>query len=305
MKKAIGVDIGGTNLRVALVTEDGEVLDRLNAPSSGDVKATLRDSIGKLMDDHVEGIGIGVAGLIERASRRVIVSPNLSSMDGQGFDDLGFDKPVFVENDANAAALGEKWMGSGREFNNFVLLTLGTGIGGGIIHNGQLLDVVAEPGHMSIDLSGQRCLCGNHGCLEQYASARAITAAAAKALEGGAESALSECCNGNIYKCTSEDIFRAAIDGDSLAREVLKDAGRYLGVGIANLINLLGPEAVILSGGLTGAWDIYVAEALREVSRRAFESLVTAVKILPASLGGDAGVIGAAALVFNGQGLAR
>lgn len=298
---AIGVDLGGTNLRVALVSDKGKVLKKIKEPSSGDVPAALKKAVESLMNEDVVGIGIGSAGLIERAEMRIIQSPNLPSLDGFSFKELSFDRPVVVENDANCAALGERWMGAGKEFRSFVLLTLGTGIGGGIVHDGDLLGIPAEVGHMSIDSRGAKCPCGNHGCLELYASARAITGAAHKALEQGEASILRDCCKGNIYKIIPEDIYAAAFEGDNLARGVLKTAGRHLGTGIANLINIMGPDAVILAGGLVGAWDIFIEEAIQEASRRSFRRLFERVRIVPSALGDDAGVLGAAGLILHGK----
>lgn len=299
-KYAIGVDIGGTNLRVALVSEEGRIIEKIKQPSTGDVMSSLRASVERLAREGAAGIGIGVAGILDREDMRVIKSPNLPSINGNSFRDLGLSLPMVVENDANAAALGERWMGAGRDYRNFVLMTLGTGIGGGIIHHGELLGVAAEIGHMSIVADGEKCPCGNYGCLENYASARAIIETAVGALEKGSQSMLRDCCKGNYYKISPEDIYGAAFEGDGLAREVLKDAGRYLGIGIANMINIMSPEAVILTGGLIGAWDIYIKEAIREASRRAFAGLVEGVKILPSALGGeDAGILGAAALILH------
>jgi glucokinase len=210
-----------------------------------------------------------------------------------------FNLPVFLENDANAAALGEKIGGAGRGFTNFVLLSLGFGIGGGIIHKGQLLTLSSELGHMSIKTDAEKCSCGNIGCLENYASARAMTAKAQALLEEGAESILKDCCEGSFYKLTPENIYKAALDGDNISRDILRDAGKHLGVGLANIINILSPEAIILSGGLIGAWNIYVQEAIKEASRRAFRNLFESVKIIPSSLGNDAGIIGSASLVFS------
>lgn len=298
---AIGIDLGGTNVRAALVAEDGSILKRVKEPTTPDVFETLERAVRQVMDDRAKGIGIGCAGLIDRASGRVLVSPNIHTLDGRGFEGLGGGLPVILENDASAAALGERWLGAGRQYGNFVLLTLGTGIGGGIIHNGRLLNVSAEVGHMSIEQGGAKCPCGNYGCLESYASARAITSAITKAIESGAESMLKDSLKTNIYKLTPEDIYAAALDGDNLSREALKEAGRYLGVGIANIVNLLSPEAVILGGGLAAMWDIYINEAIRETSRRAFPSLFEATSIVAASMGDDAGVLGAAYLVLNGE----
>lgn len=300
-KYAIGIDLGGTNLRVALVSEDGEIARKIKKPSSEPVLDAILAAIAEIQQPEIAGIGLGVAGLIDRRRGRVYISPNLHAIEGV---DLvreirsRFNVPVLIENDANVAALGEKTAGAGKGFDNFVLLTLGTGIGGGIIHKGKLLDVSAEIGHMSINADAEKCPCGNIGCLETYASARAMITKAVIMLEKETESILKECCKGSIYKITPEDIYKAALEGDALSREILKDAGRFLGVGIANIINIMSPEAIILAGGLIGAWNIYVQEAIKEASRRAFKELFDAVKIIPSSLGDDAGIVGAASLVF-------
>jgi glucokinase len=302
-KYAIGIDLGGTNLRVALVSSEGKISRKIKKPSSEQVIDALIDSIDEIRHDiHVAGIGIGVAGLVDRAHGRVFISPNLRAVENTditGELKKKFGVPVFIENDANAAALGEKLAGAGREFEDFVLFTLGTGIGGGIIHKGQLLEISSELGHMSINSEAEKCPCGNIGCLENYASARAMVAKAISMLEKGTESLLTECCKGSIYKVTPEDIYRAALDGDTLSREVLREAGKYLGVGLANIINIMSPQAIILTGGLIGAWNIYVQEAIKEASRRAFKNLFDSVKILPSTLGDDSGIIGAASLVFT------
>jgi len=301
-KYAIGIDLGGTNLRVALVSEDGEIARKIKKPSSEPVLDAILSAVHEIKQTDIVGIGLGVAGVIDRKQGRIFLSPNLHAIEGI---DLvreiqnRFSVSVMIENDANVAALGEKIAGAGRGFDNFVLLTLGTGIGGGIIHKGELLDVSAEIGHMSINADAEKCPCGNIGCLETYASARAMIARAVSMLEKENESILKECCRGSIYKITPEDIYRAALEGDALSREILKDAGRFLGVGIANIINIMSPEAIILTGGLVGAWNIYVQEAIKEASRRAFKELFDAVKIIPSSLGDDAGIIGAASLVFT------
>lgn len=298
---AIGIDLGGTNLRVALVSEEGEIVRKIKKSSAEEIFTSLLESIEAVRTSEVVGIGLGVAGIIDRKHGRVFSSPNLHSVEGIDLiEDLQrkFHLPVFLENDANAAALGEKVSGAGKNFQSFVLLTLGTGIGGGIIYKGELLDASAEFGHMSINAEAEKCPCGNTGCLENYASARTMISRAIAALEKGTESILKECCKGSIYKITPEDIYNAALDGDTLSREILRDAGRALGVGLASIINILSPEAIILAGGLVGAWNIFVQEAIREASRRAFRDLSDTVKIIPSSLGDEAGVVGAASLVF-------
>jgi len=301
-KHIIGIDIGGTNLRAALISGNGKVIRKIKEPSRVNVLESLQNAVESLFSDNVAGIGIGVAGLVDKKEGVVLCSPNLHAVEGVRFkDSLGkkFSVPVLIENDANAAAFGEKWVGAGREFDSFVLLTLGTGIGSGIIYKGTLADCAAEIGHMSINADGKRCPCGNSGCLELYAAANAIHSKVVSALEKGTESLLRQCCNGNIYKITAEDIYKHAIEGDNLSREALKEAGRYLGIGFANIINVMSPEAIILTGGLIGAWNIYVQEAIKEASKRAFETLFEKVKIIPSLLGDDAGMIGAAGLLFS------
>jgi len=298
---AIGIDLGGTNLRGALVSRDGNIVKKIKEPVTEEVLDSLSGVVESLFSEQVAGIGLGVAGLIDRKEGRILISPNLPVLNGANLvERIGsrFGVPVTLENDANAAAVGEKMVGAGREFSSFVLFTLGTGIGGAIVHNDKLLNVAAEIGHMTVQADGQRCHCGNFGCLEAYASGRAVISRVIAALEKGRESLLRGVSE-TIYKLTTEDIYRTALDGDSLCREALRDAGRYLGIGIANMINLMSPGAIILMGGLTGAWDIYVKEAIKEASKRALRELFDAVKIIPSSLGDNAGIIGAAGLVFE------
>ena len=301
-KLAIGIDLGGTNLRGALIRRDGTIIKRKKEPTSKPVLDSLVMIVEHFFSEDVAGIGLGVAGLIDRESGTMINSPNIPVLNGINLlNEIQekFSVPVFIENDANAAALGEKWIGAGKEFSDFVLFTLGTGIGGGIIKGNRLLSVAAEVGHMTIQTNGQKCFCSNSGCLETCASARAIISKVISALEKGRESMLLKLHGGNVYKLTAEDIFRISLEGDSLAREMLKDAGKCLGIGIANIINILSPQAIILAGGLTGAWDIYIQEAIKEASKRAFRELFERVKVIPSSLGDDAGVIGSAGLVFQ------
>lgn len=299
---AIGIDIGGTNLRVALVSREGEIIRKIKKPSSEQVVESVFEAIAEIKDSEFAGIGLGIAGLIDRNRGGIFVSPNLHAVEGIEIVEIMKNKykvPVFIENDANVAALGEKISGAGKSFDNFVLLTLGTGIGGGIIYHGNLMNVSAEIGHMSINSDGEKCPCGNTGCLENYASARAMITRAVSMLEKGTESLLKECCKGNFYKITPENIYLSALDGDTLSRDILREAGKYLGVGLANIINIMSPEAIILTGGLVGAWNIYVQEAIKEASRRALKDLFDSVKIIPSSLGDNAGLIGAASLVFD------
>jgi glucokinase len=304
-KYAIGVDIGGTNIRAALIDIEGNVESKIKEHTGSDPLAAANNLIDVLYSQHskdVCGIGLAVAGIISRDEGVVLRSPNIQKLTGMNLKSEiknRYKVCVVVENDANAAACGEKCAGAGQNYKNFVILTLGTGIGGGIVMNNKLLPAAAEIGHMSINANGQSCACGNIGCLESYASATAIIGNAISEIEKGSVSILKNFYSGNLYKINAEDIYKTALEGDTLSRTVLREAGRSLGVGIANIINILSPEAIILTGGLLGAWNIYVEAAIQEASKRAFKELYSRVKIIPSSLGDDAGIIGAARLVFE------
>jgi glucokinase len=296
-KNAIGIDIGGTNLRVALVSEDGNILDRIQHPSTDDIEAKVVDSVDKFLDTNTKGIGIAVAGIIDREKGKVSFSPNLPLVESLDLVTTLREKhslPVFIDNDANAATLGEKYIGKGRHLNFFILLTLGTGVGGGIVYNSELMNIPAEIGHMTIVQDGIQCVCGNHGCLEEYAAAKAMINMATSALEGGETSSLSVCCEGNIYKITPKLIFDHAMDGDRLAKEILRTAGKFLGIGIANLTNIFHPQAIILAGGLTNARDLYIEEAIKEADKRAMAGLFSKSMVLISDIRENAGLIGAA-----------
>jgi len=321
LRIAIGIDIGGTNTKTVLATEDGKVLSSHQNPtpattgeSADSIDTLLVKNLKDFLDsdetksalsgvsEDITGIGIGVAGIIDRHKGVVIQSPNISNLNGLPLRERfekEFNLPVVVENDANTYAYGEKWVGAGKDIDNFVLLTLGTGLGGGIIYNGDLFEGPVEIGHMTIVPSGRYCTCGSYGCLESYASGRAIVERVITSLEKGADSMLTERCNGNFYKVTSKLIYETALDGDSLSREVFREAGQFLGIGIANLINILGLEAVIIGGGLIGAWDLFVEELKKEVQKRAFKPLSANIQILKSSLEENAGSIGAAGFILK------
>lgn len=300
---AIGVDIGGTNIRVATLSGKGKIISKtktLTSPSPLDILYKLIDASVKIHKKDICGIGIAVAGIIQ--DELILSSPNIPAIENINLKtELSnrYKYPIFVENDANVAALGEQFIGVGKKYKNFILLTLGTGIGSGIIKDGKLLQVAAEIGHTSINSKGLKCLCGNIGCLEMYASSSAIINNIITQIEKGQDSIVKNLYNNNFYKVTSKDIYNAALDGDILSITILKDAGKSLGVGITNIINLLSPDAIILTGGLINVWNIYVESAIKESSLRALPSLYKNVKIIPSLLGDNAGIIGATRLVFE------
>jgi glucokinase len=317
MKTAIGIDIGGTNTKIILADEDGRVLQGLQfltlaPPGAGpdrfeellikNVRDFLNNEKTKTLISDIAGIGIGVAGLIDRKTGEIIKSPNMASADGLPIRELfekEFSLPVVIENDANAYAYGEKWIGAGKHINSFVVLTLGTGLGGGHVYNGELYEGPFEIGHIIIEPNGRFCPCGSHGCLESYASGRAVVDRAVTALESGAKSSLVDDCGGNYYKLTPEIVFQKALDGDNLSREIFREVGQYLGMGIANLINIVSIEAVIIGGGLIGAWDLFIEELTKESFKRSFKPYSSDIKILKSAITKDAGSIGAAGLLFK------
>lgn len=300
-------------MKFVLVSEDGKVLRSEQIPTptvSIDDKEKIDDFLVKNLREflntgetsEIAGIGMGVAGLIDRKNGKVIESPNITAINGLLIREKlkkEFSMPVILENDANTYAYGEKWVGTGKDYDNFFVLTLGTGLGGGLIYNGELYEGPAEIGHMTIVPSGRYCTCGSYGCLESYASGRAIVERVISSLEKGAESLLSQCCDGNFYKITPEIVYQTAMEGDSLSREVFREAGQFLGIGIANLINLLNLEAIIIGGGLIGAWDMLIEGIKKEIAKRAFKPLSANVAIIKSSLTQDAGSIGAAGLLLK------
>lgn len=322
MRIAIGLDVGGTNTKIVLAAEDSSILveKSIPTPSAEDrtenIEQWLVNSLREFLGSEstksaiagvsgsaeIVGLGIGAAGLIDRKNGKILQSPNIENIADVPLREIferEFSVPVILENDANTYAYGEKWIGAGKDFDNFIVLTLGTGLGGGLIYKGDLYEGPVEVGHMTIVPSGRYCTCGSYGCLESYASGRAIVDRVISSLEKGTESLLVERCNGNFYKVTPEIIFEGALEGDSLSREVFREFGQFLGMGIANLLNILDLEAVIIGGGLIGAWDMFIEELKKEACKRAFTPLCANVQILKSNFTSSAGSIGAAGLLFK------
>jgi glucokinase len=313
----IGVDLGGTNIVVGAVSEDGQVrlpprtepTDALSgAEAVADRIASVVDAV--IADARTQagversallGIGIGAPGPIDRERGVVVVAPNLRWQNFPLRDEISkrTGLPASLDNDANCATFGEWWLGAGRGSRNMIGLTIGTGIGGGLILDGKLYhgasDVACEAGHMTLETQGRRCSCGNYGCLEAYASGTAIAERAREALGSDGPSALRSLGGGDPAAITARDVYDAAKDGDAIAIEVVRDAAKFLGAGVANLLNIFNPEVVVLAGGVTHAGDALFEPVRAEARRRAFRPAWDAVRILPGELSGDAGVIGAAA----------
>ena len=307
-KPVVGVDLGGTNIKVGVVGPAGQVLQRHRAATEADrgpaavaanICAAVRRCVAGagLQLEAVDGLGVGSPGTIDMEAGVVLFSPNLPGwrqipLKEMVEGDLGL--PCILDNDANVAALAEQWIGAGRGCSSLVLLTLGTGIGGGIVLDGRIWHgangVAGEVGHMSINPDGVRCACGNRGCFEAYASATAMVRRMQEAIASGVETTLAA----HREDLTAEMIHKAAVAGDAAARENLEQTGRYIGLGVSNLMHLLNPAVIAFSGGVTAAGDMLMKPLLDEVERRTLEASRRSVKVCFAELPNDAGVIGAA-----------
>jgi len=317
-KWILGLDIGGTNVVLGLVPLEGaeplclrristrpeaggkDVVARVVAAAEECLAEAFRTQGGSR--DQVAGMGIGAPGPLNRKTGVLLEAPNLGWRDFPLRDLLSsaLNLPAEVDNDANCATFGEWWLGAGRGASTLVGLTLGTGIGGGLVLNGELhhgaSDAAGEFGHTTIDSTGRKCKCGNYGCLEAYASGPNIAARAVEGMEAGVETVLGDLVGGDLTKITAATVYEGVVLGDSYAHEVMKETAKFLGVGVANLVNSLNPDAVVIAGGVTRAGDHLFLPLIKEVRRRAFRSAVDACRILPAALPETAGVIGAAAV---------
>ena len=300
----LGADVGATNTKTVLVDRQGEIFATMNRPTLARkgrdamierLILTLKDTVKKAganMKD-VAGVGVGFAGPLDPEKGIVFNPPNLPEWFNVPLRDILTQKlnvPVSLDNDANLVALGEYWKGAGRGAKSLVCLTLGTGVGGGIVLNGKILHVAGgiagELGHVTVVRNGRRCGCGNRGCLEVYASSRGLV------------SRMQELLNRKktvkYDKLTPEDIGKQALSGDKLARKAIRDTGVTLGVAIASLVNILNPDVVVVGGGISKIGNLLLDPIREEVAKRAFPKAVEGLKIVKAELGDNAGAIGAA-----------
>jgi glucokinase len=301
---SIGLDLGGTNLRAAAIDHDGRMLGKTSGATNfvEGREAVLSDivaSIQKLRAEHdaagLAGIGIGVPGFIRMKDGFITSSNNLPYFENFPIRDAieqHLGSHVILENDANAAALGEKWMGAGRGVDDLVMLTLGTGIGGGIISGGRVLrgfvGMAGELGHMTVVPNGNPCGCGNQGCLEKHASATAIVAMAHLMHLG--------------ENLTSKDVFDLAgqqNDVGERARAIWRQMGECLGIALATLVNTFNFPLYVLSGGVLPAWEYFAPPMMETVQRRSYTFRATKPEIKQAILGNEAGLYGAAYLPWS------
>lgn len=312
MKKIVlACDLGGTNLRMAAVDATGRILYRTKRDTP---KADRADEIVRTMvetanlcraavegEGAVEAIAAAVPATVNFEKGILLKAPNVPCLDGFRMEAaLAHELSVraVIENDANAAAYGENWLGASKGYKNSIMVTLGTGVGGGIIVDGTPLRGVdgtaGEIGHICVEPFGAPCGCGSRGCVEQYSSATAIVRLT-HALEGQyPKSALND-----KKHLTSADVYEAGVENDDLALEVFRQMGFYLGIALADLVNVLNPEVIAIGGGASAGWDLFIQHVEEQIRVRAFREPALRAKLVRASLGDDAGILGAARLAFE------
>jgi len=305
----LAADLGGTNIRLAAVDRSGAILHRIekNTPRSDDdsaivnVLADMRSQLAAMLGFEPIGIGIAAASIIDPVNQILTSSPNIPELNGSHLPrklSEMIDSPVHLENDATAAAIGESWIGASKGVSNSICITLGTGIGGGIIIDGNVIrgidGTAGEIGHVVVEHKGQPCGCGNFGCIEQYASATAIVRMACEELQDHPTSLLAA-----LKRFNAKDIYDAAAKGDECSIRVFDKMSSYLGDAVTGLVNTFNPEMIVIAGGLVSGWDMFGDKVCEHVDKKAFRRPAERVRILPAELGSDAGVLGAAKAVFE------
>lgn len=306
-EQVFAVDLGGTYLRIALVDRCGKIHQQLKQRTPrGSSPDLIVDALAAAADKwrsngrRIAAASIMVPGTVDNNNAVVVQAPNLPSLTNfplQAVLEERFGWPVLLENDANAAAVGEMWLGAARGCGDVVSVTLGTGVGGGVILDGELWrgahGSAGEIGHTTVDpFSGLKCKCGNVGCLELFASATAIVRMTRENLPRFPKSVL------NGEELDAEKVYYAGRDGDELALSVFKKFGVYLGIGLANLINIIDPEIIVIAGGVVNGWDLFAPHMQHEVNERAVRVTAQQVQIAAAQCGDNAGLLGAARLAF-------
>lgn len=307
----IGIDVGGTKVLGGVVDQSGKIVSRIRreTPRQGgeELNKVIAEVALELIATHeISGVGICVAGFISADRKTIIATPNIAGWNGMNLGDaiatlIGRD--VVIENDANAAAWGEKRFGAGTKFNDLVMLTIGTGLGGGMISNGSLFrgahGMGAEFGHMRAVPNGHLCGCGARGCYEQYASGNALLRHAREAISASPELAQNLLARGNgtIEGLSGNHITAAARDGDPVAISAFTTTGEWIGAAAATLVAALDPDAIIIGGGVVEAGEILLSPVRESLSRHLpFSGKYPIPEIVAATLGNDAGLVGAADL---------
>ncbi|HID64644.1 MAG TPA: ROK family protein [Anaerolineae bacterium] len=312
----IGIDLGGTKISTALVDAAGKIMARdyrqtRAAEGQKAIVERMVDAAYRVMGEaglvpaQIAAVGVGSPGPIDSRTGVVTAPPNLPGWKNVPLKQLieeALGITTFLENDANAAALGEHRFGAGRGVQNMIYVTASTGIGGGLILNGQLYSgttgAAGEIGHITVLPWGPYCGCGNRGCLEALASGTAIAREGRELVRRGMPTLITELAAGDPERVTAKLVAEAAAKGDIEAQEILAEAMTYLGVGMASLVNLFNPELIVIGGGLTNMGEKLFGPVRRAIERRAFPAAARAVKVVPAELGDDVGVLGAVAVAM-------
>lgn len=314
---AIGIDLGGTDIKAGLVSLDGSVISIRRTPTETDagvlgVLTRIGDIVKELRrdadDQEIIGVGLGIPGSIDLLTNKVRTCANLPGWENRAIaEELNaiLKCPVYIENDANLAAYAEFLHGAGKDTKSLIALTLGTGVGGGIILNGKIWrgasGTAAEIGHMIVASDGRLCGCGQRGCLETYASASAVAKLAEERLLSGTPSGMRDAAKA-AGGLNSKIVAEQAAAGDMVALDVWNDACRHLAEAIVGLQHLINPERIVLAGGMSAAGQILLDTVQRYVAELMPGKLGTHPDLRLAALGNDAGFLGAALLVFNGNG---
>lgn len=312
-KKRIGIDVGGTNVKVALVTDEGQIIYSDSVPTRAEMGYeytvnNIKQAIYDLMKEtntqaqDIEGIGFGFPGQVDYKTGIVKLLPNIPGWVNVPIAQIMEDEfhiPTRIDNDARCAALGELFTGAGKGCENIVCVTVGTGVGSGIIINGKVVrgasNAAGEIGHIKLEMKdGLICGCGDTGCMEAYVSAPSIVAMAEDYIKGGKSTKFREMANPEI---SAYIVAEAAKAGDKVAQRIFKIMGEYLGIGLSSVVNLLNPEKIIIGGGVADAGDIFLNPVRETIKSRAMEISGNAVQVVPAELGNRAGVIGASLLI--------
>ncbi|MDF2986420.1 MAG: transcriptional regulator/sugar kinase [Eubacterium sp.] len=313
---AIGIDIGGTNIKGGVISSKGEVIisDKISTQAKKGFSHTfllVRELISKLLAESADrgkicGIGCATAGQVDHLQGKVVFAtdnlPGLSGFQLKNELHTAFQLPVAVENDVNAVALGEHWIGSAAGLDDFICLTLGTGVGGAIFRNGSIdygaNDISGEFGHFSINFDGPLCNCGNRGCFEQYGSVTALIQSMRQRLSEGEVSLVRDLVEGDPQKINGEIIFEAKEMGDALASAIVDDYLLHLSVGIVGLLHILNPGGVIIGGGITQLGDKLICPLTKNIIERAMPKFTENLLIKNAGLGDNAGIIGVVRKLF-------
>lgn len=311
----LAVDLGGTHLRAAIIDASGRIHERVkqNTPKAEKADEIVRAIVAAARECEsrtsergakIRAISVVVPGTVQVEAGIVTKAPNVPSLDGFRLaaaltSELQW--PAVLENDANAAAVGEMWLGAGRRYRTIICVTLGTGVGGGLILDRKLWrgadGAAGEIGHVGVEPFGVACPCGSRGCLEVYASATAIVRMTREASPRYPKSPLH-----TSEYLSAEKVYLGGLDGDEMALEVFRRMGVYLGIGLASLINVLNPEAIVIGGGVSAGWDLFIGHVREQVTERAFPIPARRAQIVRAERGDDAGLLGAAHIAFEEQG---